>query len=337
LGGFLADFRSFLLHERADGLERSLVRQAAELAGELRDQVRLTLRADELRAGSDAARVEAFHSRLDATGQRRRDAADLAIVQRRHLVDELNSGARQAVDDLRAHLTRQLDQLLSGPLAQASVDEIYVQGREAIRTSATARAEAWRGERAAILQREIDELDGRLRARLDRDQAGVRDAAWDLLGVEISVPSASVRLIMDPRFHYAPWAPEGPTEAVAAAVRRLLPGRYGRERMLRYLEAEASEMADRQIGRARADLQFRLEETIRALIAAVSGRYEQYGARLSHALRAAEELRTLTEGQASEQRTALAEREQDLGALFERLTVLDNEARSALAREGGAA
>jgi hypothetical protein len=192
-----------------------------------------------------------------------------------------------------------------------------VEGLDQIRNAATEGAETWRQERAGVLGREVDALGMRLAQELERELAAVREAAKELLGVDLSVPPPAVALAKDARFHYAPPAPEGPTEAIAAAVR----SRLGRRRVREHLRASVAETVDRQIGRARASLQHRLQETHRALIATVDHQYREYAAGLAAALRAAEDIRVLTEMQAQSRRTALAEREKQLDELITQIAV----------------
>jgi small GTP-binding protein len=86
LAAFLGDFQGYLRRERAQGLAASVARQAGELAGQLRDGVRLTLRADELSTGAKAARVDEFRSRVASIDVRRQDASDTARAQIGHFL-----------------------------------------------------------------------------------------------------------------------------------------------------------------------------------------------------------------------------------------------------------
>lgn len=71
-------------------------------------------------------------------------------------------------------------------------------------------------------------LDARLVGALDRELATVRDDAAELLEVDLTVPAEEGRLIEDPRFFYVLTGGTGQTELLAGAVRRHLPGRFGR-------------------------------------------------------------------------------------------------------------
>jgi len=82
---------------------------------------------------------------------------------------------------------------------------------------------------------------------------------------------------------------------------------------------EIRDLANRQIGRARADLQYRLAEATRQLILAVGQRYASSTDRLSSALETAAALREETAGQAEARLAGLARREQALRAVLARL------------------
>jgi hypothetical protein len=108
-------------------------------------------------------------------------------------------------------------------------------------------------------------------------------------------------------------------ELLAGAVRRRIPGEYGRRLARQRLLAQVTELTGSQIGRARADLQYRLAESTRQLISGLQGRYAGSTQRLVAALDRANAIR-LDAGQESELQLAqLAEREQMLPRLLSRL------------------
>jgi small GTP-binding protein len=324
-GSFATHFTDYLRRDRSRALERSLSRQGADLAGLLRDQVRVTRRADQLRGGAHAARAEAFRVRLDTAEQRRREAGDLATAEAGHLLADLNTSAQHAITTITPQVLNRLDHVLSEQSAGGALRRIYEQGREASERSTGELVEAWRTQQAASLRRRLAALDRRLGEQLERDLAQVRDAARDLLGVELTAPAGRVSLITDPRFHYAPPAPEGPTEVLAAALRRRLPGRLGRTRARRFLREQAAQLLDQMVGRARADLQYRLAQTTAALTSTLTERYAQYTAHLSQALDAAQRLREAGQAQGAQLRAELDTRERALDELLARLRGLDPE------------
>lgn len=159
-------------------------------------------------------------------------------------------------------------------------------------------------------------LDGRLAAELRAELDAVREAAAGLLGLTLAIPGPGDRLVPDLRFFYAAGEEAGQTELLASAIRRHLPGEAGRRRVREYLHRETASLVPQQIGRARADLQYRLAEATRRLIRDVEARYADSTSRLEDALRAAAGQRQASAGEAAGQDERLAKRQQELGRLL---------------------
>jgi len=87
-----------------------------------------------------------------------------------------------------------------------------------------------------------------------------------------------------------------------------------------HLRGEAPGLVERQIGRARGDLQYRLAEATRALVRVVEQRDADGTGRMQAALRAAAELRAASDTEAARRETELAGRE---AALRHVLALLD--------------
>jgi hypothetical protein len=130
---------------------------------------------------------------------------------------------------------------------------------------------------------------------------------------DLAVAAAGRRLAPDLRFFYQADEPAGQTELLAGTIRRHLPGQAGRARAAEHLRRETADLMARQIGRARADLQYRLQEAARRLARVIDDRYEQGTGRLEKALADAEGLKRATA-------TELAARESDVAA---RITAID--------------
>ena len=75
---FEADFTAYLSSRRKADLRASAVAQARRIASSLLDEVTLTRRAAEMRAGDAAERVEQFSARLAEVAVHSRDA--VAVV-----------------------------------------------------------------------------------------------------------------------------------------------------------------------------------------------------------------------------------------------------------------
>ena len=312
---FHADFISYLDRERAADLQLSAVTQARRLAGSLRDEVALTRRAAELRSGDAAGQVAAFAARLAAVAARGRDAAGLVRADSARLLAELNQAAQRAARDRTRQVGDELTVLLDGPLRSAGAAEIERSGRARLAELAVAAAESWRQRQAAQLEEGLARLDARMIEDLRAELAAVRAAAADLLGLALTMPGGAERLAPDLRFFYLVAENAGQTELLAGAIRRHLPGEAGRRRARAYLRREVAELVPRLIGRARADLQYRLAEATRQLARATAARYAEGTGRLENALQRATASWETTAGQTAEQDRELAARQQALDRL----------------------
>jgi hypothetical protein len=137
----------------------------------------------------------------------------------------------------------------------------------------------------------------------------LRDSASELLGLDLEVPEPDGRLTESRRFFYTAGQDAGQTELLAGAVRRWLPGEFGRRTVREQLHRAAPGLVASQVGRARGDLQYRLAEATRALRRAVEQRYADGTDRIRSALGAAAELREASAAEAEEKERELAERE----------------------------
>ncbi len=331
---FERDFAGYLDQGRASDLRVSVTAQARRIAGALTDEATLARHAAQMRTGTAAERVQAFAARLAAVGERRQDAADLATAESARMLAELNEAAQHAVRDCAGRVGSQLEALLVGDLRSATAAEIERAGRARLAELAVAEAEAWRQQQAEILEQGLARLDARLTRDLEAELDAVREAAAELLGLRLAVPGPGERLAPDLRFFYLTADQAGQTELLAGAVRRWLPGEAGRRRARAYLHREAARLVPQQIGRARADLQYRLAEATRRLIRAVADRYADSTGRLESALRTAAQARDATDDEAARLDTELAARQHSLGEVLARLDEVTAEAAPAGGHDG---
>jgi small GTP-binding protein len=317
--GFAADFTAYLDTGAAADLQRSAASQLRRVAGSLIDEVALARRAAEMTSSDAAARVAAFSARLAAVAERGSDAAAVAGAESARMLADLNAAAQRETARLAGELHAVIGDLLDGELAEATPAEIQRRGRERLVQLVREAAESWRQAWRKRLEDGLGRLDGRLTRDLLAELGAVRDAAAELLGLELAMPGPDERLAPDRRFFYSVGENVDQAELLAGAVRRRLPGSLGRRLAREHVLDEIRDLADRQIGRARGDLQYRLAEATRQLIMAVGRRYASSTDRLSQALETAAALREETAGQAGARLAGLAEREQALRAVLARL------------------
>jgi hypothetical protein len=267
--------------------------------------VALTRRAAEMRAGDAAARVARFSARLDEAVVHGRDAVAVVSAESARLLRALNAAAAEAGPRLGREIAGRLDD----ELRAAAAAEIERQGRERLAALTVAAAEAWRQRQRQAIEQGLAQLDARLAAGLKAELDVLRDSAAELLGLDLAVPEPGGRLAESRRFFYATATDAGQTELLAGAVRRRLPGEFGRRTAREHLRRDAARLAGSQVGRARGDLQYRLSEATRALVRVVEQRYADGTDRIRAALRAAADLREASAARVTDRERELAERE----------------------------
>jgi small GTP-binding protein len=320
---FAADFGAYLDTGRTADLRRSAAGQLGRVASAGIDEIALARRAAEMRSSDAAGRVTVFTARLAAVRERGTAAADLAAAESRRMLAGLNEAAELQSVRLAGELRAAIASLLDGELAASPPVEIERQGRDRLARLAVEGAESWRQEQRERLEDGLAALDDRLTRDLAAELGKVRDAAAELLGLELATPGPQERLAPDRRFFYSVAESVDQAELLAGAVRRRLPGELGRRLARDHVLGEVSDQAERQIGRARADLQQRLAEAIRQLVLAAGRRYSGSTDRLARALQTAAVLREQTAGQAAGTLAELAGREQALRGVLARLERLE--------------
>ena len=306
---FEADFTAYLSARGKSDLQASAIAQARRIAGSLLDEVAVTRRVAGMRAGDAADRVRRFGERLAEVTVHGRDAVTVVNAESGRLLFALNDAAEEDRPRLAREVGRQLDELFGGSLREAPAGEIERQGRERLGAFAVAAAEAWRQRRREAIEQGLAAVDARLAEQLRAELGVLRESAAELLGLDLAVPEPEGRLAESRRFFYTTGEDIGQTELLAGAVRRRLPGEFGRRTARDHLRREVPDLVGMQVGRARGDLQYRLAEATRALARVVEQRYTDGTSRIRSALAAAAELRDASAAEAAAKERELAGRE----------------------------
>ncbi len=320
---FHSDFTAYLSDRRQADLRASAVAQARRIASSLLDEVALTRRAAEMRAGEAAGRVGQFSARLAEVAVHSRDAVAVVDAESARLLFALNDAADEDAPRLGREISGQLDALFGGELRAAPPGEIERRGRERLAALTVAAAQAWRQQQTEAIEQGLARVDARLAADLKTELDVLRESAAELLDLDLAVPEPEGRLAEDRRFFFTTAEDVGQTELLAGAVRRRLPGEFGRRAAREHLRREAPGLVERQIGRARGDLQYRLDETTRVLVRVVRQRHADGTDRIRSALQVASGLREASAAEAAAKERELAERE---AALRHALGLLDQAA-----------
>jgi GTP-binding protein EngB required for normal cell division len=319
MAAFTQDFTSYLEQDRAADVRLSVAGHTRRLAQRLADEVALARRASQMRSGEAAERVGEFSARLAAVSGWRQDAADLVNAESARMLAAVNESAERTAKEGTARVWSQLRDLLDGELRSAPAATIERDGRTRVAELALGTAETWRQRHAQQLEQGLARLDERVTRDLRAELDAVREAAADLLGLELKVPGPGERLEPDLRFFYLTAEQAGQTELLAGAVRRWLPGEAGRNRARAYLRRQAHDLVPQQIGRARADLQFRLAEATRHLVRTADTRYTDSTRRLESALGTAAAARAATASEAAQLDRGFAARQGAIARVLSKL------------------
>jgi len=322
---FTADFMAYLTSRRVADLHASAVAQASRIARSLLDEVALTRRAAQLSAGEAADRVTRFGERLAEVAVRGRDAAAVVNAEAARLLMALNDAAGADGPRLGREIATELATFLGSELGDARAADIERQGRERLVTLTVNAAETWRQQRRQLIEDGLAQVDARLAAELRNALGVLRESAAELLGLDLAIPEPGGRLATSRRFFYTTAEESGQTELLAGAIRRALPGELGRHRAREHLHREAPVLVAAQIGRARADLQYRLAEGGRAMAREMEQRYADAIGHMRAALQAARELRDASAADTEEKERELSER---TVALHHVLTLLGETGRT---------
>ncbi|NES16993.1 MULTISPECIES: dynamin family protein [Micromonospora] len=271
---------------RGHDLAASVAGHTARIVGRLHDAALLRRRAAELTAAQAGDRVELFAQRLDAVAQQRRDDLDIAAATVARMLGELNAAAAADTVRLAGRLRRAVARHVD---AQPAARAAELEDRCRAHTVQLIRAEVdrWRDQRERVITAELAALDERLAGAIAAHLAAVRDAARELLDLDLVMPAPAGPLLPPVRVSYDFAEPIGTTVAWSAALRRHLPGRWGRSAVRAHLLDEVDPLLGKQLGRVRSALQQALRASTDALGAAIDDRVGEATGGLRTALAAA--------------------------------------------------
>ena len=268
--GFV-EFRQELnayLHARAHGdAVRSLTRQTTAMLTAMRDHRATEHAALELTLQGDQRKVEELKTRLDVIADQRQELASRIAAGAHRLRARLDRAAEEAVRPIVAAGRRELDMLWSSPDGSRSLTELEEVARRKIQDCLQATVDGWRLDVAHDLEAGLAQMVQRTQEDLQAQLALVRSALHDVLGLEIATEATIPQLPASHRFRYdfstgASWDPPLP------GLTRVMRTPASRRRQLRRtLDRSVASLAERQVGRARADLQQRLLAATRQLTA----------------------------------------------------------------------
>lgn len=307
----------YLATRRRADLAASVAGHGQRLAQRAADEARLTLRTAELSDRALAERQQLFTDRLQAVERLAEESAALLDAGIHNLIATSSAAARETAQNATARLLAGFDRWVAAHdnLPTRDLDRA---GRSWVADTAVAEVTDWRDKQEHLLDGELHSLTGRLQGRLAEQLDAVRSAAAEAFDLRFDgVPVAAV-LSADTRFSAYGAELAGFSELLASGIRAHLPGGVGRRRIVTHLHAEVPELVDRAFGRARADLQQRLQETRRQLAADLMRYHQQTVARMQAAINSGR----LLSAEHAEDRARLAAQ---IGDRLDRLTQLGTE------------
>lgn len=269
---FVDAFTGYLTNKQSSELDRSVASRAARLAAGVADQATASLAALSLSQQDLDQRVDQFRLQVEQVQQDRFASAALlsaGITRLKKQTDtEAAAVAQRAGQTLSRAVAARLGEL-RGPPAHVERQALAFAGEQIQGV-----VDGWRTGRATALDEAVHALDHQLGERLTEHVSAVRQAASTLFKMELGQLAGSGRLVASRRFAYSFGADVGQTEAAAAAVRARLPGAFGRRRVTRHVLRRATELLDRHVGRAQADLRERLSQTQRGMLRELDLRFD---------------------------------------------------------------
>jgi GTP-binding protein EngB required for normal cell division len=314
-----ADAMERYLGQRAEAdMVLALRGHAARLAAAMLDAAVLTERSLQMSASSSAERVALFRERLQAVIARRRDVDDRCWAAERRMLRELDTSAQQTTVTVRERCRREVLAALDGRLHDVEPAAVETQGRALVVQLISEQVDRWRDDRANHLEAGLASLLDVAAADLAAQLTDLRAAARDLLDIELGVNPGAALLRPGPEFWYDfdPRIGFGPP--VPEVARKAVPGKAKRART-RMLD-EIPQLADRQVGRARADLQQRLQESVRTVVAQLRHQHEDTLGRVGLALDDATAISNTAAKEQQRRRADLTARTTALRGLSARLT-----------------
>lgn len=264
MADFVDALVSHLEQHRARDLRASIAAAASRLAARQLDGLTLTLASVEALEADQQDRVVEFGRRLQAIDRRSEEAVELVEAHMRRVRRELDEDYARGVDRTSVRVRQILEAFLgtAGDLRPAEVER---RAREVIAEATRPAIEAWCSDWYGPLQGSYRDLADRLQALLGEAAGDLHEAARELLGVRLrsSMPVLALPELPALRFDFGPDV--GWNHALVAGLRTHAPAWIARRRVEGYVRDELTRTVDKHLGRARAEFQVTLEDSVRRL------------------------------------------------------------------------
>jgi hypothetical protein len=230
---------------------------------------------------------------------------------------DLDQSAAQLVPRLIEACRSRATAAFDRDLAELPAEQFEERGRALVVELIRDHVERWRSDQSDLLEAGLATIQQRVTAELDAQITELRDAARELLDVTLTTQPDTQLLQPSQGFWYAFDRPVALEVPLAATVRRLAPGRKHRA-AARVLD-EIADLTDRQVGRARADLQQRLRESLHLLLATLKREHNTTLRRVQDAMDDVVTLSAASSAEHETRRSELAARVMALRAVLDDL------------------
>jgi len=287
---FAVAFTDYLATAGPADLGRSVAGRGGSLARALAETQQATLATLALSGQDLDSRLNSFNQTLAEVGRRRIETAAIAAAAFDRLQADTDRQAAQlsqpSAGQLQEDAAARQSEAATGPAGDVETEALGVVASSVRRT-----VDGWLAARGGELDAELAALGERLTGELTGQVAAVRDSAARLFSLDLLVLPRAARLAPFRRFSYAFTPDPGQFDAMAAVLRRRLPGRWGRRQRARYLSEQSALLLDKHVGRARAAFQAQLSETRQGFTSELDRRFADGAGRIAEAVRAAAQLR----------------------------------------------
>jgi GTP-binding protein EngB required for normal cell division len=317
---FADAFDGYLERHVATDAERALHGHVRRLAHAVRDDLLLRRRALDMDDAEQRGRLEEFTRRLELLQRQARELDDeLRVVQQR-LRRTLDADAARLTAGVTAAALAAVRGRLDAAAQGASAEQIERIGRETLAEVAREEVTRWRDQYAGHLTDElaqaVSRIDDARRAQLE----ALRSAARDLLEVDLSLSGGDLQLAEGQSFWFSFEHAPGWEPPLGAVMRLHGPGAAARAR--RRAVEWVPRTVDKQVGRARSDLQERLAETIRKVEGDLRRGHQQLLDRLAEIVQDVEETGRATGPVRDRRRAVLAQHLTTVEGVIEQLAAV---------------
>lgn len=279
---FRDTFDDYLANRASVDASEGLRRHTLRIVAGLRDEAEVELRAIGLMHADDQSKVQAFADRVRSTSAAAVDLDDAARVVERRLRRQLDDSAAVLLAELTSACRQLATVAVDGSGGASTVEQLHEKLRRRVTTTIGEHVDAWRLEQAQKLEAGLTHLVEATESARARQLGDLQQATRDLLGLSLMSEPAPLQLQEGRPFWYAFDPPIVWEVPGTQTLRRIAPRR--RRRATAALLAETPQLVDRQVGRARAQLQERLAETTRMLLGQLRTQHHDVLARLQAAL-----------------------------------------------------